>query len=219
MHNCQGDDVVHDAIRQQQVEAGVPLLTAAALARYEGQHEEVLWAALFSLAVLIREGSNPYILSAEAAVQAGLLPLLQSAVKDYEVNGTCWTVVPQHHIVLLSSAYTCVTLTLHHALHWDEIYDLYTHGIGHTSAVISPWLFCPDHSGSSALLQSCGVVHTSTFGNMFSPLFLDLSMCCCTSAMSAQSPSRQCCLGAVTCHPLQTRFDFRHDVLHCLHSP
>lgn len=95
VYNLQGDDVVHDAIRQQQVEAGVPLLTAAALARYKGQHEEVLWAALFSLAVLIREGSNPYILSAEAAVQAGLLPLLQSAVKDYEVNGTCLAVVPQ----------------------------------------------------------------------------------------------------------------------------
>lgn len=81
----QGDDVVHDAIRQQQVEAGVPALIAAALRRYQGQHEEVLWAALFSLAVLIREGSNPYIVSTEAAVHAGLLPLLQSAVKDYEV--------------------------------------------------------------------------------------------------------------------------------------
>lgn len=95
MHDCQGDDVVHDAIRQQQVEAGVPLLTAAALAKYQGQHEEVLWAALFSLAVLIREGSNPYILSAEAAVQAGLLPLLQSAVKDYEVKAPCLAAVPQ----------------------------------------------------------------------------------------------------------------------------
>lgn len=78
--------MVHDAIRQQQVEAGVPALIAAALTQYQGQHEEVLWAALFSLAVLIREGSNPYILSTEAAVQAGLLPLLQSAVKDYEVT-------------------------------------------------------------------------------------------------------------------------------------
>ena len=88
VHGVQGDDVVHDAIRQQQVEAGVPALIAAALTRYQGQHEEVLWAALFSLAVLIREGSNPYIVSTEAAVQAGLLPLLQSAVKDYEVTST-----------------------------------------------------------------------------------------------------------------------------------
>ena len=90
VRGVQGDDVVHDAIRQQQVEAGVPALIAAALTRYQGQHEEVLWAALFSLAVLIREGSNPYILSTEAAVQAGLLPLLQSAVRDYEVTSTCW---------------------------------------------------------------------------------------------------------------------------------
>lgn len=77
--------MVHDAIRQHQVEAGVPGLIAGALQRYKGQHEEVLWAALFSLAVLIREGSNPYMLSTEAAVHAGLLPLLQSALKDYEV--------------------------------------------------------------------------------------------------------------------------------------
>ena len=95
----QGDDVVHDAIRQQQVEAGVPALIAAALAQYQGQHEEVLWAALFSLAVLIREGSNPYILSTEAAVQAGLLPLLQSAVKDYEVTSTCW-LLPKHDMAI-----------------------------------------------------------------------------------------------------------------------
>ena len=78
--------MVHDAIRIQQVEAGVPALIASALRRYKGEHEEVLWAALFSLAVLIREGSNPYILSTEAAVRAGLLPLLQAALKDYEVN-------------------------------------------------------------------------------------------------------------------------------------
>jgi len=78
--------VVHDTIRQQQVEAGVPALIAAALSRYQGQNEEVLWAALFSLAVLIREGGNPYILSTDAAVEAGLLPLLQAALKDYEVS-------------------------------------------------------------------------------------------------------------------------------------
>lgn len=82
----QGEDVVHDAIRQQQVEAGVPALIAAALTRYQGQNEEVLWAALFSLAVLIREGGNPYELSTTAAVDAGLLPLLQAALKDYEVR-------------------------------------------------------------------------------------------------------------------------------------
>ena len=32
----QGEDVVHDAIRQQQVEAGVPKLIAAAMSRYDG---------------------------------------------------------------------------------------------------------------------------------------------------------------------------------------
>ncbi len=82
----QGEDVVHDAIRQQQLDAGVPALIAAALTKYKGQNEEVLWAALFSLAVLIREGGDPYIASTDASVQAGLLPLLQAALKDYEVT-------------------------------------------------------------------------------------------------------------------------------------
>ena len=82
----QGEDVVHDAIRQQQVEAGVPALIAGALSRFEGQNEEVLWAALFSLAVLVREGGDPYTISTSAAVEAGLLPLLQTALKNYEVS-------------------------------------------------------------------------------------------------------------------------------------
>ena len=81
----QGEDVMHDAVRQQQVEAGVPALIASALTAYEGQNEEVLWAALFSLAVLIREGQQPYELSLTAAVTAGLLPLLKVALKDYQV--------------------------------------------------------------------------------------------------------------------------------------
>ncbi|KAL0025671.1 hypothetical protein WJX77_003216 [Trebouxia sp. C0004] len=82
----QGEDVVHDAIRQHQLDAGVPALIAAALTKYKGQNEEVLWAALFSLAVLIREGGDPYIASTDASVEAGLLPLLQAALKDYEAR-------------------------------------------------------------------------------------------------------------------------------------
>lgn len=81
----QGEDVMHDAIRQQQVQAGVPALIATALTDYQGQNEEVLWAALFSLAVLIREGAQPYELSITAAIAAGLLPLLKVALKDYQV--------------------------------------------------------------------------------------------------------------------------------------
>ena len=83
---------MHDAIRRQQVEAGVPALIASALTSYEGQNEEVLWAALFSLAVLIKEGGEPYMLSTTAAVSAGLLPLLKVALKDYEVR--CFSMTP-----------------------------------------------------------------------------------------------------------------------------
>lgn len=77
---------MHDGIRQQQVEAGVPALIASSLKSYQRGQEEVLWAALFSLAVLIREGGQPYTLSMTAAVDSGLLPLLKVALQDHEVG-------------------------------------------------------------------------------------------------------------------------------------
>ena len=45
--HMQGEDVVQDAIRQQQVEAGVPKLIATAMFSYQGNSKEVRWDTVF----------------------------------------------------------------------------------------------------------------------------------------------------------------------------
>ena len=61
---------------------------------------QVLWAALFALAVLVREGSAPHSLALRSTAAAGMLPLLQSCMAAYKVwagiPSCCCT--PRHHI-------------------------------------------------------------------------------------------------------------------------
>lgn len=47
---------------------------------------QVLWAALFALAVLVREGSAPHSLALRSTAAAGMLPLLQSCMAAYKVR-------------------------------------------------------------------------------------------------------------------------------------
>ncbi len=54
MKDVQGEDAVHDAIRQQQLAVGATGRIHAALKEWRARNEEVLWAVLFSLAVLVR---------------------------------------------------------------------------------------------------------------------------------------------------------------------
>ena len=89
----QGDDVMHDAIRQQQLDLNTPGLVAAALDLHGSSQEEVLWAALFSLAVLVKEGSRPFQPATRALLKAGMLQLLEGALLEYKV---C-TQLPSHH--------------------------------------------------------------------------------------------------------------------------
>jgi hypothetical protein len=81
----QGEEPEHDQIRAKEVAEGAPEAIAAALHRF-ASNEEVLWAALFSLAVLVRDG-NPHPQAARAIVGAGMLPLLRSAMATYQVGG------------------------------------------------------------------------------------------------------------------------------------
>ena len=50
---------------------------------------QVLWAALFALAVLVREGSAPHSLALRSTAAAGMLPLLQSCMAAYKVRTAC----------------------------------------------------------------------------------------------------------------------------------
>ncbi len=50
--------MVHDSIRQRQLEAGVPRRVAAALRLFTWTNDDILWAALFVLAVMLRDTST-----------------------------------------------------------------------------------------------------------------------------------------------------------------
>lgn len=53
----QGDDVLHDALRQRQLEVDVPARIAAALNTFGYSSDDLLWAGLFVCTLLLREGS------------------------------------------------------------------------------------------------------------------------------------------------------------------
>jgi hypothetical protein len=48
--------------------------------------EEVLWAALFALAVLVHEGAPPHGAALRATASARLLPLLRGCMRAYRVR-------------------------------------------------------------------------------------------------------------------------------------
>mmetsp|Transcript_3337 Transcript_3337/g.7883 ORF Transcript_3337/g.7883 Transcript_3337/m.7883 type:complete len:821 (-) Transcript_3337:193-2655(-) len=83
---AQGDEAVHDAIRSRELSSNVQGHIAQAIRAFGGQNDEVLWAALFSLAVLMREGGEPFEPACRAAVRADLLQLISSAIYDYRKN-------------------------------------------------------------------------------------------------------------------------------------
>ena len=47
---------------------------------------QVIWAALFALAVLVREGSTPHSPALRAIAAAGVLPILEAVLRDYKVS-------------------------------------------------------------------------------------------------------------------------------------
>jgi hypothetical protein len=67
----QGDDAVHDAVRIRQLETGVPRRVTCALRTHGTDNDDVLWAALFTLAVLVRDDSVVFGRAASALVAAG----------------------------------------------------------------------------------------------------------------------------------------------------
>mmetsp|Transcript_10088 Transcript_10088/g.28969 ORF Transcript_10088/g.28969 Transcript_10088/m.28969 type:complete len:837 (-) Transcript_10088:38-2548(-) len=80
---AQGDDSVHDAIRYRQLRVNAPKLICIALEEYGGGNEEVLWAALFSLAVLVREGGQPFEPASAQATKIGTHKLVRAALDEY----------------------------------------------------------------------------------------------------------------------------------------
>lgn len=77
---------MHDAIRQQQLAVGATGRILASLKHWGAQSEEVLWAVLFSLAVLVRDGAQPFQPAIRAVAAAGIPPLLTNALQAYKVR-------------------------------------------------------------------------------------------------------------------------------------
>lgn len=69
----QGDDAVHDAVRIRELEACVPRRVVAALRQHGTSNDDVLWAALFLLAVLVRDNSSVFGWATRALAHAGVL--------------------------------------------------------------------------------------------------------------------------------------------------
>lgn len=70
---CQGDDAVHNAVRIRELEAAVPTRVVTALRQHGTSNDDVLWAALFVLAVLVRDNSCVFGRAAGALARAGVL--------------------------------------------------------------------------------------------------------------------------------------------------
>lgn len=59
-------------MRIRQLESGVPRRVATALSNHGVGNDDVLWAALFTLAVLVRDDSVVFARAASALVSAGI---------------------------------------------------------------------------------------------------------------------------------------------------
>ena len=77
---------MHDAIRQQQLAVGATGRILAALRDWGSENEEILWAVLFSLAVLVRDGANPFQPAIRAVAAAGIPPMLTTALDTYKAS-------------------------------------------------------------------------------------------------------------------------------------
>lgn len=82
---AQGEEVVHDAIRRRQAAAGLPVLLSHVLRKHARDNDEALWACLFCLAVLIKDGSGSLrsqVLRGLAA--AGVAEALTAAMEAFK---------------------------------------------------------------------------------------------------------------------------------------
>ena len=82
----QGEGANHDQIRQQQLALGVTGRIAAALETWGAKHEEILWSILFSLAVLVKDGNEPFQPAIRSVAAAGIPSMLEQALESYKVS-------------------------------------------------------------------------------------------------------------------------------------
>ncbi|CAD7704362.1 unnamed protein product [Ostreobium quekettii] len=80
---AQGDDAMHDSIRQRLLEANAHSRVSKSLKAFGSDNDEVLWAGLFALATLARDGSTMFKTACRALAQSRLLTVLKSVLEAY----------------------------------------------------------------------------------------------------------------------------------------
>ncbi|GMH36421.1 hypothetical protein BSKO_04289 [Bryopsis sp. KO-2023] len=80
---AQGDDVMHDTIRGRLLESNAHHRVAKSLRVFGAENDEVLWAGLFALATLARDGSRFFQMACTSLAQVGLLPILKRVLAAY----------------------------------------------------------------------------------------------------------------------------------------
>ena len=77
---------MHDAIRRRQAAAGLPVLLTNVLRQHACGNDEALWACLFCLAVLIKDGSGSLrSLVLRGLAAAGVMEALTAAMDSFKV--------------------------------------------------------------------------------------------------------------------------------------
>lgn len=74
---------MHDTIRERLLECGAHLRVAKSLRMFGADNDEVLWAGLFALATLARDGSRYFQKACSSLAQVGLLPILRKVLSAY----------------------------------------------------------------------------------------------------------------------------------------
>lgn len=82
----QGDDPLHDTIRERLLETSAHVRVTKSLKVFGADNDEVLWAGLFALATLARDGSKFFQRSCTALAKIGLLPILRRVLVAYHTS-------------------------------------------------------------------------------------------------------------------------------------
>ncbi|BDA46284.1 hypothetical protein COCOBI_08-3760 [Coccomyxa sp. Obi] len=117
----QGEEAMHDAIRDRQLRLGAARAIARALERHGRVNEEVLWAALFALAVLVREGSAPHSLALRSTAATGMLPLLQSCMAAYKAKAAARQEDGDEMIISAGDFLIRALIPAANRLHWERV--------------------------------------------------------------------------------------------------
>ena len=86
---AQGEDALHDAICDRQMEAGMTKRIIAALRNFGSSNEEVFWGALFAMATLANESRSRFADVCRSLSGSGVLKLLNEVLKTYQERMSC----------------------------------------------------------------------------------------------------------------------------------